>query len=258
MRQDLELTSFTKGELSPRLRGRTDYEGYFNGCETLINMVVMLQGGVTRRPGTLFSAYTKFQTDDTNGRCRLIPFQFSVTQAYILEFGHGYMRIYRDRFPVVDGSDNPIEIVTPWTGAQVFELGHAQSADVLYITHPNHQPRTITRSSHTSWTIAPFVTLDGPYQDAKPNQGTLTVSATSGDITMVWSSVAGLNNGAGLNANDVGRYVRYSGTTAWGWIQITAVTGAATANGTVMGPVSNGATHPLDNVGPTGNWRMGS
>jgi hypothetical protein len=70
VRQDLELTSFTKGELSPRLRGRTDYEGYFNGCETLLNMVVLLQGGATRRPGTLFSDYTKFQTDDPAGSCR--------------------------------------------------------------------------------------------------------------------------------------------------------------------------------------------
>ena len=259
MRQDLELTSFTKGELSPRLRGRTDYEGYFNGCETLINMVVMLQGGVTRRPGTLFSAYTKFQTDDTNGKCRLIAFQFSVTQAYILEFGHLYMRIYRDRFPVVDGADVPIEIATPWTGAQVFELGHAQSADVLYVTHPQHQPRTISRTSHTSWTISFFAPLDGPYQDAKSGQGNLTLGATSGSVSMTWDSVIGLNNGAGLTANDVNRSVRFAGTANWYWLVISAVGSATTATGTVMAAVQNGAAGPpTDMVGPSDEWRMGA
>ena len=169
MRQDLELTSFTKGELSPRLKGRVDYEGYFNGCETLLNMVVQLQGGVTRRPGTMFSDYTKFQSDDAPGMARLIAFQFSVTQAYMLVFGNFYMQVFRNGFPVDAGGGVTVEIATPWSAAEAFQLGHAQSADVLYITHPNHQPhdasrgprtppgrsRRSTRSTAPTWTTSP-------------------------------------------------------------------------------------------------------
>jgi len=259
VRQDLELTSFTKGELSPRLRGRTDYEGYFNGCETLLNMVVMLQGGVTRRPGTLFSDYSKFQTDDANGKAKLIAFQFSVTQAYMLEFGHLYMRVYKDRFPVDAGGGVTVEIATPWTAEQVFELGHAQSADVLYITHPKHQPRTISRTSHTSWSIALFQPIDGPYMDNVSGQGTLTLGGASGSVSMTWSSAAGINNGAGLSANDIGRSVRFSDSAHWFYLTITAVGSATIATGTVMPGVTNGAAEPpIGGLGPGTEWRMGA
>jgi hypothetical protein len=235
VRQDLQLTSFTKGELSPRLKGRTDYAGYFNGCETLLNMVVLLQGGATRRPGTLFSDYTKNQTDDQPGMAKLIPFQFSVTQAYMLEFGNLYMRVFRNGFPIDNGSGGTVEIATPWTAAEAFELGHAQSADTMYLTHPNHQPQVITRSSHTAWTIAPFQALDGPYMDPVPNQNVLTLSGTSGSVSMTWVGPGGINKGAGLSANDVGRFVRFSGTSLWCWIIITAVADAIHATGTIEG-----------------------
>lgn len=258
MRQDLELTSFTKGELSPRLRGRTDYEGYFNGCETLLNMVVLLQGGVTRRPGTLFSDYSKFQTDDAAGKCRLIPFQYSVTQAYILEFGENYMRVYRDRFPIDGGGGVTVEIATPWTAEEAFQLGHAQSADVLYLTHPQHQTRTISRSSHTTWTIALFDPLDGPYLDNTNGQGTLTLGGTGGSVSMTWSSTVGINQGAGLSANDVGRKVRYSGGTSWTHLIIQAVSSATVATGVVHPAIQNGAGGVAENVGPSDQWRMGA
>jgi hypothetical protein len=255
VRQDLELTSFTKGELSPRLRGRTDYEGYFNGCETLLNMVVLLQGGATRRPGTMFSDYTKFQTDDQPGMAKLIAFQFSVTQAYILEFGNHYMRVYRNGFPIDAGGGVTVEIATPWNGTEVFELGHAQSADVLYITHPNYQPRTITRTSHTAWTIALFSTIDGPYLDPVPFQNTLTLSAMTGSVSMTWVGTLGINKGAGLSAADVGRYVRYGGTAVWCWIIITAVADATHATGTIEGG-TDALSSELWQMGAwyTGNW----
>jgi hypothetical protein len=258
VRQDLQLTSFTKGELSPRLKGRTDYAGYFNGCETLLNMVVLLQGGATRRPGTLFSDYTKNQTDDQPGMAKLIPFQFSVTQAYMLEFGNLYMRVFRNGFPIDNGSGGTVEIATPWNGTEVFELGHAQSADTMYLTHPNHQPQVITRSSHTAWTIAPFNTVDGPYMDNTSNQATLTLGATSGATTVSFSSTAGINNGAGLGPNDVWRLIRFSNGTSYCWMSITAVTSPTTANVNIGPTIKNGATVPADGVGPSINWHLGA
>ena len=46
------------------------------------------------------------------------------------------------------------EIATPYTSAQVFDLQFAQSADVMYIVHPSHEPEKLSRTGHTSWTLA--------------------------------------------------------------------------------------------------------
>ncbi len=45
------------------------------------------------------------------------------------------------------------EIVTPYTSSEVFELGYAQSADVMYVCHKNHIPRKLIRSGPTTWTF---------------------------------------------------------------------------------------------------------
>ena len=84
--------SFSSGELSPLLKGRTQMAQYSNGCETLTNMVVLPQGGVTKRPGTKFIREVKNSANTT----RLIPFVVGSSQSYILEFGNQYVRFYRD------------------------------------------------------------------------------------------------------------------------------------------------------------------
>ena len=86
------FTNFTAGELSPRLDGRTDLGKYFNGCKTLENMVVHPHGAASRRPGTKFVHEVKTSSAQT----RLIPFEFSTTQTYILEFGNSYIRFFKD------------------------------------------------------------------------------------------------------------------------------------------------------------------
>ena len=88
----VQLTNFTAGELSPRLDGRNDLSKYASGCKTLENMVVYPHGSAARRPGTTFVAEVKTSSAFT----RLIPFEFSTTQTYILEFGNEYIRFYKD------------------------------------------------------------------------------------------------------------------------------------------------------------------
>ena len=58
-RTTLALTSFTAGELSAKMDGRTDFEKYQSGCKTLENMLVHPQGAATRRVGTQFIAEVK-------------------------------------------------------------------------------------------------------------------------------------------------------------------------------------------------------
>jgi len=76
------VTNFQAGEFSPRLEGRIDLQKYTSGTQKLENMVIFPQGGVTRRPGTKYAGASK-----DGGKVRLIDFQFSDEQAYVLEFG---------------------------------------------------------------------------------------------------------------------------------------------------------------------------
>ena len=83
--------SFNAGEFTPRLRSRYELAKYKNGCKTLTNFVPLAHGPVTRRPGTEYIAAVK-----TAGKyTRLIPFEFSEDDSYIIEFGHEYVRFCR-------------------------------------------------------------------------------------------------------------------------------------------------------------------
>jgi hypothetical protein len=83
---------------------------------------------------------------------RVVPFEFSVTQPYILEFGNLYIRVYKDNAQIQSGGA-AVEITTTYTTADIPNLHFAQSADTLYIAHKEYAPRKLTRSSHTSWTL---------------------------------------------------------------------------------------------------------
>jgi hypothetical protein len=160
------VSNFTAGLLSKKLNARTDFEKYNQGCRQLSNMYVMPQGGVAKRPGTRYIADAK-QIDESPtvnfnwGSNRLIPFIYGEDEAYILEFGTGKLRFYYNQERVQSGG-SPYELNTPYGGsdllgnreAEVFELQYLQTADVMYLFHHNYAPYQLTRTSHTSWTLA--------------------------------------------------------------------------------------------------------
>ena len=211
------ITNLNAGEWSPRLYGRVDLQKYPNAARELRNFLPLVEGCVTKRPGTRYVAETK-----GSAVARLMPFEFNTEQSYILEFTDLAVRIYRAKARVESPPGTPVEITTPWPAATLFELGFVQSADTLYIVHPDYAPRKITRTSDTSWSIATVDWLDGPYLDQNTTTTTLTPAATTGSgVNLTASAVAGINGGAGFSAADVGRLVRvkHSGTT-WGWAKI--------------------------------------
>lgn len=83
--------SFNAGELSPLLEGRTDYAKYKKGLKLCKNFLPLVQGPLLKRPGTHRVANTK-----DNGEVVLVEFEFSTTQAYVIEFGNQYCRFYKD------------------------------------------------------------------------------------------------------------------------------------------------------------------
>ena len=183
--------TFGKGEVSPSLYGRVDLAQYKAGLASCLNAFIMAQGGVKRRSGfehiavakefdtTAWNSATTYNADDvvyygdeiyvaltsdtgtTPGtdstvwtvlQAWILPFRFSRSQAYVMEFGHKYIRVYTDGGQVQSGG-SAVEIVTTYTADQVNEIRISQSADVLYLYHPEHAPAQLSRTSHTAWTL---------------------------------------------------------------------------------------------------------
>ena len=111
-KQLLSIPSFTAGEMSSSMQGRTDFAKYFSAASRIENFVVLPHGPITRRPGTYFASEIKTSANKT----RLIPFAFSTTQTYILEFGNQYIRFYKDSGQIVSGG-SAYEISSPYTTA---------------------------------------------------------------------------------------------------------------------------------------------
>ena len=202
----VQLTNFTGGELSPRLDGRNDLAKYPTGLKTLENFVVFPHGSVARRSGTQFVAEVK----DSTKKTRLIPFEFSTTQTYMLEFGNQYIRFYKDNGQILSGG-SAYEISSPYLEAELFDIKFAQSADVMYICHPNHAVRKLARTAHTSWTLTEVDFTDGPYLDDNISSTTFTMSAHTVGTgrTLTASSTTGINGDTGFQTTDVGRLVRF-------------------------------------------------
>lgn len=261
--------SFNAGEFSPLMAARIRIDKYPNALKTCLNMIPIVQGGATRRPGTYFVNKVK----DSSKETRLIPFEFNIEQAYILEFGDQYIRFYRDNGQinvsgvsawatttvyavgdlVSNGGTNYYcktahtagatfagdaanwyaltgtiyEIPTTYTAAQIDDLKFVQSADVLYLVHPQHPPRRLNRFGNTNWTLTQIEFKDGPYLPANITTTTITPSATSGSVTLTASA-------ATFASTDVGRLVRIKHSSTWGYARITAYTSTTVVTATVV------------------------
>ena len=124
------FSSFTAGEVSPRMEGRVTLETYREGLADMTNLLVMPQGGVTRRPGTEYLGEVKSSAN----AARLIPFQFKTTDTYILEFGDQVMRVFRNGLQVIDATDKTITGVTQADPGVITSNSHGFSnGDEIYI-----------------------------------------------------------------------------------------------------------------------------
>jgi len=339
------------GELSERMIGRTDFSKYQNAVAELLNFIPIPEGGAMRRSGTRFVAEVK----DSSAKTRLVRFEFSTTQAYILELGNGYMRFFRNQGQIVtedigtqvqngnftddlsawsdqsdasssishnattkrlqlngtSAADNAVaeqevivptadinkehslrfrlvgntndnmtlrigsstqasdivdnvefqpgyhvysftpggnfflqfrvhenqtveiddvsiiqdaalEIGTPYTTAQLFQIEGPQSADIKYFFHADQRSYKLTRSGHTRWSLIEVDWQNGPWQDENTDtRFTLAPAATTGiDIGLVASGFSP------FDADSVGQLVRISNPASgvsFGWARIVSV-----------------------------------
>ena len=117
--------SFAAGVLAPALHKRTDLNQYYLGLRTGSNVIVLPQGGVVNRPGFEYIGTVK----DSSKEVRVVPFEFSTTQAYVLEFGDYYMRVFKDGGQVVHTTSTTSAWATA-TGYVVADF--VKNDDVIY------------------------------------------------------------------------------------------------------------------------------
>lgn len=133
--------SFAAGEFAPALHSRVDLEQYGHGARRLRNFFVGKHGTAVSRPGTRFVCRGKFDAKQV----RLLPFRYADDESYCLELGDLYLRFVASSAQLKVNSGAPVEVVTPYTEAQLPRVRHVQSGDILTLTHPEHTPRMLKR-----------------------------------------------------------------------------------------------------------------
>ena len=141
-------------------------------------------------------------------------------------------------------------LATPYLEADLFQLKFTQSADTLYIWHPDYPERTLVRAADASWTNPLTTYLDGPYMSLNTTATTLTPTAATGaGVTITASAVTGINHDTGFQTTDVGRLIRLKEGSVWGYVLITARASTTSITVTVI--------NTLTNVNAKTNWRLG-
>lgn len=243
-RVDPAITAFNAGELSPYLFGRvnSEFEPRNRGMRSTLNMQALVTGPCVRRGGTRLIA----PIGDEDNYAISVKFEFSETQAYVLEFGNQTMRVFKDKGQVLDGAGDPVEIATPWTSDELDGLYFQQSADVLFVCHDDHKTRTITRTSHVDWTLEEYENTDGPYRDGNGDEDlTFTVGATTG--TGISLTATGH---APFTSDCIGMHVRMKVDSEWGWGTIASVTSSNAATIDIV--------DDFDGTTATPDWLLGA
>lgn len=173
--------NFASGELTPLAQGRTDLTRYGTGLRTCRNYVIRPHGCLMNRAGLIYAATTR---NSGAKKSRLVPFVFSTSQAYMLEFSEGFMRAYSNG--VMVGA----EVATPYLESDLDSLQWAQSADVLTLTLQRLPQYEVRRTSLVPvFTVTQASYTEGPFLTQNVDT-TITVSASaiSGAITLTASS----------------------------------------------------------------------
>lgn len=179
--------SFAGGIITPELYGRIDLAKFQTGLAECSNMIILPHGPATKRPGFEYVWAAK----NASKAARLIPFSYSTTQTYAIEFGDQYVRFYTEG-GILLSAGVPYEVATPYLEADLFDLHFVQSADVLTIVHPSYAPRELRRLGATSWTLS---TITFAPAISAPTGVTATATVGSGTTTYTYVVTAVSSDG---------------------------------------------------------------
>lgn len=151
--------AFNAGEWSELMRGRVDLEFYAVSMKLAENIRLKLQGPASKRTGTKFVASTKY----ADRKSILVPFNFksqTEQQSYQLEFGHNYMRVYKDRGIITETADTVTNITQANPGVVTTSASHGYTtgdevilSGIVGMEELNGRQVTVTVLSTTTFSI---------------------------------------------------------------------------------------------------------
>jgi len=144
--------SFAAGEISPYVANRVDLDKYKSALLTAQNLAIRPFGGCYRRQGSEFIGQVKYDDRPT----ALVAFNAGIDDAYLLEVGYRYIRIWED------GKYTETELSTPYDN--VDNLQFTQSADTMFICSGNYPIQCLQRTA-MGWAFKEYEITE-PYYDS--------------------------------------------------------------------------------------------
>ncbi len=150
---------------------------------------------------------------------------------------------------VSDGVANKVvDLTTPYTEAQIFNVQFAQTADLMLMVHGSHEPRELVRTSSTTFTLTEITFLGGPFLAANTGAITITPSGDTGSgITLTASSAL-------WNANHVGALWKIK----TGYVKIVSFASSTSVNADVKANQDGTAGDLATGPAATTDWAEGA
>jgi len=185
VKQRLERVSGAQGELSPLLRARVNDLAKAGAADArLENLTPLPEGARTRTPGTRFIAPWKDETRPA----RLMDFEVSLGDSYMLAFNGGVMRVFRNQAPIlIPAGTAPYELAHPFPDNQLDALFKAQVKGTMFIAGGG-RPRVLVRNLDNDWSLTEYVPTEAPVRLQNTDKTwTIQASAETGTVTLTAS-----------------------------------------------------------------------
>jgi hypothetical protein len=176
-----DQSNFSFGQLDPRLAARTDYDGYYKGAQSLRNCLVIPQGGIQRRFGTLFVDELTTLPNRTALAfsaltVEISTFVFDDNAIYLMLWEATSLKIYLENILVAT-------LATQFAAEDIQHLRFSQVEDRLIIANEFFQTQQLIRSANAANAITGF--------SAVTNTLTITNALTVGQVLPVQFTTSG-------------------------------------------------------------------
>lgn len=232
--------SFAAGEISPYVANRVDLDKYKSALLTAQNLVIRPFGGCYRRQGSEFVGKVKYDDKPT----ALVAFNAGIDDAYLLEVGHQYIRIWED------GKYTGTELSTPYDN--VDNLQFTQSADTMFICSGDYPIQCLQRTA-TGWTFKEYEITEPYYDSATQAVNKETSFVTPGEYTFT-PQVTGKytveiigagGGGAGTGVQHYSYTYGGDGQTATGTIELQGGNGGSGEKKIIIDTLTAGQTYSV-------------
>lgn len=232
--------SFAAGEISPYVANRVDLDKYKSALLTAQNLVIRPFGGCYRRQGSEFIGKVKYDDKPTV----LVAFNAGIDDAYLLEVGYQYIRIWED------GKYTGTELSTPYDN--VDNLQFTQSADTMFICSGDYPIQYLQRTA-TGWTFKEYEITEPYYDSATQAVNKETSFTTPGEYTFTpqitgkytVEIIGAGGGGAGTGVQHYSYTYGGDGQTATGTIELQGENGGSGEKKIIIDTLTAGQTYSV-------------